>query len=101
MNQTLQILVVDDEVNIRKTLSVCLETEGHKVFGVSNFQDALDENLAPKESLPKIGDPLTLERIEDQHIRRILAATRSLQEAADILGVDQATLWRRRKKYEI
>jgi NtrC-family two-component system response regulator AlgB len=43
MNQALQILVVDDEVNIRKTLSVCLETEGHKVFGVSNFQDALNE----------------------------------------------------------
>jgi CheY-like chemotaxis protein len=24
----LNILVVDDEVNIRKTLSICLETEG-------------------------------------------------------------------------
>ena len=37
------ILVVDDEANIRKTLSVCLETEGHKVIAVSNFQDALAE----------------------------------------------------------
>ena len=35
--------MVDDEVNIRKTLSVCLETEGHKVIAVSNFQDALVE----------------------------------------------------------
>ena len=40
---SLTILVVDDEVNIRKTLSVCLETEGHKVIAVSNFQDALAE----------------------------------------------------------
>ncbi len=39
----LNILVVDDEVNIRKTLSVCLETEGHKAIAVSNFQDALTE----------------------------------------------------------
>jgi len=39
-NSSLNILVVDDEVNIRKTLSVCLETEGHKVIAVSNFQDA-------------------------------------------------------------
>jgi NtrC-family two-component system response regulator AlgB len=39
----LNILVVDDEVNIRKTLTVCLETEGHRVTAVSNFQDALAE----------------------------------------------------------
>ena len=38
--QTLNILVVDDEANIRRTLSVCLESEGHRVTAVSNFQDA-------------------------------------------------------------
>jgi NtrC-family two-component system response regulator AlgB len=43
INQSLNILIVDDEVNIRKTLSVCLETEGHKVIEVSNFQGALAE----------------------------------------------------------
>ena len=43
INQSLNILIVDDEVNIRKTLSVCLETEGHKVIAVSNSQDALAE----------------------------------------------------------
>jgi len=40
---SLNILIVDDEVNIRKTLPVCLETEGQKVIAVSNFQDALAE----------------------------------------------------------
>ena len=48
-----------------------------------------------------IGDPVTLEMVEEQHIRRILARSTSLQEAARTLGVDQATLWRRRKKYRI
>ena len=42
-NPSFNILLVDDEINIRKTLSVCLETEGYKVFAVSNFQDALAE----------------------------------------------------------
>jgi NtrC-family two-component system response regulator AlgB len=42
-SQPLNIFIVDDKVNIRKTLSVCLETEGHKVIAVSNFQDALVE----------------------------------------------------------
>jgi NtrC-family two-component system response regulator AlgB len=57
--------------------------------------------LGPGDSAPKIGDPVTIEKIEEQHIRRVLAGTKSLQEAADILGIDQATLWRRRKKYGI
>ena len=39
----LNILVVDDEANIRKTLSICLETEGHRVIGVGNARDALAE----------------------------------------------------------
>jgi len=61
----------------------------------------LPPNLVSDDSTPHIGDPITLEKIEEQHIRRILASTKSLQEAADILGIDQATLWRRRKKYGI
>jgi NtrC-family two-component system response regulator AlgB len=31
----------------------------------------------------------------------VLASTRSLQDAADLLGIDHATLWRRRKQYGI
>ena len=41
--QRLNILVVDDENNIRKALSLCLESEGHQAMAVSNFQDALSE----------------------------------------------------------
>ncbi|RPI71183.1 MAG: sigma-54-dependent Fis family transcriptional regulator, partial [Desulfobacteraceae bacterium] len=39
----LNILVVDDEINIRKTISLCLEIEGHAVRAVGNFADALEE----------------------------------------------------------
>ena len=39
--------------------------------------------------------------IGEGHIRRVLATTKSLQEAADILGIDQATLWRKRKRFGI
>ncbi|MGD9503869.1 MAG: sigma-54-dependent transcriptional regulator [Syntrophobacteraceae bacterium] len=61
----------------------------------------LPETLAPRDADPRIGDPVSLEKIEELHIRRVLASARSLQESADILGIDQATLWRRRKKYGI
>jgi two-component system, NtrC family, response regulator AlgB len=63
--------------------------------------ESLPANLTPGDSAPKIGDLVTIEKIEEQHIRRVLASTKSLLEAADILGIDQATLWRRRKKYGI
>jgi NtrC-family two-component system response regulator AlgB len=63
--------------------------------------DCLPNNLAPEGFTPYIGDPVPMEKIEEQHIRRILASTKSLQEAAEILGMDKATLWRRRKKYGI
>jgi two-component system, NtrC family, response regulator AlgB len=63
--------------------------------------ECLPPNFFPGELIPNVGDPVTIEKIEEQHIRRILASARSLQEAADILGIDQATLWRRRKKYGI
>jgi NtrC-family two-component system response regulator AlgB len=62
----------------------------------------LPENLRSADNREiRIGDSVSLGQIEEAHIRRILAGTRSLQEAAEILDIDQATLWRRRKQYGI
>jgi two-component system, NtrC family, response regulator AlgB len=41
---------------------------------------------------------ITLEQLEEAHIRRILERTASMVQAAEILGIDQATLYRKRKK---
>jgi NtrC-family two-component system response regulator AlgB len=49
----------------------------------------------------QLGDHVSLEVIEETHTRRVIGSTKSLQEAADILGIDQATLWRKRKQYGI
>lgn len=42
-----------------------------------------------------------LAEIEKQHIRKVIMNTVSLDEAAKILGIDPATLWRKRKKYQL
>jgi NtrC-family two-component system response regulator AlgB len=53
---------------------------------------------APDRSLPQIGSMISLEKLEEAHLREILERTPSLSEAAGILGIDQATLYRKRKK---
>lgn len=44
---------------------------------------------------------LSLEETEKKHIQRVLAAASDLSEAAAILKIDPATLWRKRKKYDL
>ncbi|HXC64166.1 MAG TPA: helix-turn-helix domain-containing protein, partial [bacterium] len=48
---------------------------------------------------PLAPDDITLEALEERHIRRVLAGAKALDESARILGIDVATLWRKRKKY--
>jgi NtrC-family two-component system response regulator AlgB len=55
----------------------------------------------PSDQDVRPGDFVPLDKLEELHIRRVLAQARSLDEAAKVLGVDVATLWRRRKKYGI
>jgi NtrC-family two-component system response regulator AlgB len=55
---------------------------------------------------PEVGvngtpETLSLEQIEAEHIRRVLAATGTIEGAAATLGVDPSTLYRKRKKYGI
>jgi NtrC-family two-component system response regulator AlgB len=56
---------------------------------------------APRGQTCDIGSHVSLEEIEERHIRGVLASTASIEEAATILGMDTVTLWRRRKRYGI
>ncbi len=49
---------------------------------------------------PHLGGDFTLDTIEREHILRVLARTATQEEAAQVLGIDSSTLWRKRKKYE-
>lgn len=61
----------------------------------------LPVSVAPLTPPVQLGDPVSLKMIEEEHIRRVVCTTKTLQEAANILGIDQATLWHKRKQYGI
>ena len=46
----------------------------------------------------ELGGRATLEELEAEHIRRVVASSPSLEEAARILGIDPSTLYRKRKR---
>jgi NtrC-family two-component system response regulator AlgB len=51
-------------------------------------------NGAPLE----VGSLVSMEKLEEAHLRKVLERTSNLAEAAEVLGIDQATLYRKRKK---
>jgi NtrC-family two-component system response regulator AlgB len=63
------------------------ELNGHHVNGETNG-----------EELPQVGQLVSLEKLECAHMQKVLDRAPSLTEAAQILGIDQATLYRKRKK---
>jgi NtrC-family two-component system response regulator AlgB len=45
-----------------------------------------------------VGLPVTLDRLEAEHTRLILERSRTLEDAARVLGIDPSTLYRKRKQ---
>ena len=50
---------------------------------------------------PALGSDAPLDAIEREHILRVLARKPTLEAAAESLGIDASTLWRKRKKYGV
>jgi NtrC-family two-component system response regulator AlgB len=54
---------------------------------------------SPAQAGVQVGALVTLDELEAVHIRRVLASTSTMEEAARVLGVDASTLYRKRKRY--
>jgi NtrC-family two-component system response regulator AlgB len=60
----------------------------------------LDGAGASHASGAQVGALVSIEQLEREHIERVLAVAGSQEAAARILGIDPATLYRKRKKWE-
>jgi NtrC-family two-component system response regulator AlgB len=57
----------------------------------------LTEMIEP-DSEVRVGGRVSLEELETAHIKKVIANSKTLEEAAEMLGIDAATLYRKRKK---
>ncbi len=69
--------------------------------GLADLPERIAQGSTPDGRTIDIGGPVTLEQLEVEHIRRILARSSSLDEAAQTLGIDPSTLFRKRKRLGI
>ena len=64
----------------------------------SELADLPDQFHGPADPDIAVGARVTVDALEAEHIRRILVSARNLDEAARTLGIDPATLYRKRQK---
>jgi len=57
---------------------------------------ALADDADPERS-GQVGELVSLETMEEAHVRRVVESTETLDRAAEVLGINPATLYRKRK----
>ncbi|MFO0908991.1 MAG: sigma-54 dependent transcriptional regulator [Isosphaeraceae bacterium] len=67
--------------------------------GLADLPERIGGMAADPHQPIEVGQAISLQRVEVEHIRRILGRTTSLDEAARILDIDPSTLYRKRKQY--
>ncbi len=65
------------------------------VLGLTDLPASIGQ---PSVSGVEVGARVTLEQLEQEHVRRILGSTATMDEAAGVLGIDPSTLWRKRRR---
>ena len=87
---------------LRNTIERAVIMTKGKRIGLEDLPSELSARNASEangnESPLEIGSLISIEKLEEAHLRKVLSRTANLAEAAEVLGIDQATLYRKRKK---
>jgi two-component system, NtrC family, response regulator AlgB len=65
---------------------------------LADLPERIGRALARADEPIEVGRRVSLEALEDEHVRRVLRNTSSLEEAAFVLKIDPSTLYRKRKR---
>ncbi len=78
---------------LRNVIERAVILSDHEQIELADLWDTIH---SPSEV--RLGGKFTLEQIEAAHIRRLIASQKTLEEVAEILEIDPATLYRKRKR---
>jgi NtrC-family two-component system response regulator AlgB len=78
-------------------LSFLIEASDSELKEMS-CKSSLPTKSFPREAISS-SEIATLREIEREHIARVISQSPTLQDAASVLGVSSATLWRKRNRY--
>jgi NtrC-family two-component system response regulator AlgB len=67
--------------------------------GLADLPERIARIETVKSEQVQVGARVTLDELEAAHIARILRASPSLEDAAEVLGIDPSTLYRKRRRY--
>jgi NtrC-family two-component system response regulator AlgB len=59
------------------------------------------ETCSTRSAAPVSSSASSLDELEREQIARVLAESPTLQDAAETLGINVTTLWRKRKRYKL
>jgi transcriptional regulator with GAF, ATPase, and Fis domain len=75
---------------------------------IRNLENCFDFNRSlpdvlfqPSCATTSTSSSTSLDEIEREHVMRILSESSTLQDAAENLGINVTTLWRKRKRYKL
>jgi two-component system, NtrC family, response regulator AlgB len=84
---------------LRNVIERAVILAGNEEIGLADLPENLSERLGGTESAGvQVGARISLEALENEHITRVSQQATTMEEAAHILGIDPATLYRKRKK---
>ena len=80
---------------LRNVIERAVILAGRETIEMSDLPDEFGHKSEPGIA---VGSRVTIDALEAEHIRRVLSISRNLEEAARTLGIDPATLYRKRQK---
>jgi NtrC-family two-component system response regulator AlgB len=84
---------------LRNVIERAVILAGQDEIGLSDLPEKMSEPVTGAEaSGVQVGARISLEALENEHIARVSKQVATLEEAARVLGIDPATLYRKRKK---
>ena len=80
---------------LRNVIERAVILAGGEMIGL---EDLPEEFAVAADARVVVGGRVTIDELEAEHIRRVLALSATLDDAAKTLGIDPATLYRKRQK---